>query len=299
VKRVASSICLVLMLPALSKAEPASESQLHALIRDPELSEISGMAVSRRHAGVLWMHNDSDGPAELFAVDETGHRVATVLVEGVENRDWEDIAAFERDGRSYLLIADTGDNGGLRRELELAVVAEPDLRDQSVPADWLIRFHWPDGPRDTESVAVSPDDGMAYFVSKKRVPPELWRVSIVPGDPGELRTAEWVASLSGVKQPTADDLTRNPVFGRYRSQITAFDISADGLTAVVLNYRTAYVYRRSAGEPWAGAVTRQPVEAGFPWLAQAEAMAISLNGQTVWITTERLPAPLISIPLPH
>ena len=43
-------------------------------------------------------------------------------VAGARNTDWEDLAAFELDGRHYLLIADTGDNGGLRRTLQLHVV---------------------------------------------------------------------------------------------------------------------------------------------------------------------------------
>src|SRR5690606_1795107 len=38
----------------------------------PELEEASGLAASRRHAGVLWMHNDSGGEPEVFAVDSTG-----------------------------------------------------------------------------------------------------------------------------------------------------------------------------------------------------------------------------------
>lgn len=276
--------------------EPAPE--LAALLRDPGMAEISGMAASRRHPGILWVHNDSDGPAELFALDREGRRVATVLLDGVWNRDWEDIAAFERDGKAFLAVADTGDNGGLRRELEIAIVAEPDLRDQRLTVDWVVHFRWPDGPRDTEALAIDPLDGHAYLVSKKRVPPELWRLSIDPPEAEEVRTATRVGQLAGIRQPSPEDLRRSPVFGRYRAQITAFDISLDGRLAAVLNYRSAHVYRRQDNETWTEAFSRAPVEVPFPWLAQAEALAIAADGAALWITTERLPAPLISAPLP-
>ena len=276
--------------------EPAPE--LAALLRDPDMAEISGMAASRRHPDILWVHNDSDGPAELFALDREGRRVATVLLDGVWNRDWEDIAAFEREGKAFLAVADTGDNGGLRRELEIAVVAEPDLRDQRLTVDWVVRFRWPDGPRDTEALAIDPHDGQAYLVSKKRVPPELWRLSIDPPETNEVRTATRVGQLAGIRQPSPEDLRRSPVFGRYRAQITAFDISLDGRLAAVLNYRSAHVYLRQGNESWAEAFSRAPVEVPFPWLAQAEALAIAADGASLWITTERLPAPLVSVPLP-
>ena len=70
---------------------------------------------------MLWLHDDGGNPARLFAVDTNGDRLATLRVEGVTKTDWEDMAAFRLDGRDYLLIADTGDNGGLRRTLQLHV----------------------------------------------------------------------------------------------------------------------------------------------------------------------------------
>lgn len=284
--------------PMAAQAVQPGEAKLSALIRDARMDEISGMVASRRHPGVLWVHNDSDGPAELFAIDAEGRLLATLLLEGAENRDWEDITAFELDGRHYLMVADTGDNGGLRRELELAVVAEPELlQDATVPLAWALRFRWPDGPRDTEAVAVDPRDGMVYLISKKRVPPELWRLPLHGDGSDAPAVPELLGTLAGVTQPTAEDLERTPVFGRYRSQITAMDISPDGRLMAVLNYRTAYLYPRAESEDWAAALARTPIEAPYPWLAQAEAIAFSLDGDALWIGTERLPAPLLRLPL--
>jgi hypothetical protein len=274
------------------------EARLAAVLHDARLDEISGMATSRRHPGVLWVHNDSDGPAELFAIDAEGTVLATVLLNGSENRDWEDIAAFERGGISYLMIADTGDNGGLRSSLELAIVEEPaELVDQTVAVAWTQRFRWPDGPRDTEAAGIDPLDGNLYLVSKKRVPAELWRLPLSSDLAASIEVAERIGTLAGIVQPTNDDLERNPVFGRYRSQITGMDISRDGLRMAVLNYRAAYVYQRVPSEPWNEALQRLPLEVPYPWMAQAEGITWSANGQSLWIGTERLPAPLIEVPL--
>src|SRR5262245_45228627 len=97
---------------------------LSGVLLDSQLAEISGLAASRRHCDVLWLHDDGGNPARLFAINTDGDRLATLRID-VTKTDWEDIAAFRLDGRNYLLIADTGDNGGLRRTLQLHVIEEP------------------------------------------------------------------------------------------------------------------------------------------------------------------------------
>lgn len=286
-------------LPASATAAEPTGSALAALITDTRLAEISGMAQSRRHPGILWVHNDSDDEARLFAIDGSGKVRGALTLEGVENIDWEDMAAFEHAGRPYLLVADTGDNGGVRSTLRLLVVAEPERlqEDQHAGVAWTLSFRWPDGARDCEAVAVDAAAGFVYLVAKKRVPPEVWRIPLHPaGDAPVL--AERVGTLAGVVQPSAADLEKNPVYGRYRSQITGADISADGRWFAALNYRTAYLYARNGDDDWARALARDPVELGFPWLPQAEAIAFGGDGAAVWISSEKLPAPLLRAPVP-
>ncbi|MFY0575451.1 hypothetical protein ACN28S_14750 [Cystobacter fuscus] len=58
------------------------------------LAEMSGLAASVRHPGVLWAHNDSGNAFQVFAIDETGKPLATLTLTGVdpEDMDLEDIA---------------------------------------------------------------------------------------------------------------------------------------------------------------------------------------------------------------
>lgn len=266
---------------------------LQALMADERLGEISGIAASRRHPGVFWVHNDGDNAAELHAINGEGHLLATLTLP-VRNIDWEDMASFESEGKFYLLVADVGDNGGLRRELALRVIEEPaTLANSSVRLAWSVRFRWPDGPRDCESVAVDATEGAAYLVSKKRVPPELFRVPLHPSAT-RVQTATRVGSLNGIEQPSAEDLERNPVYGRYRAQITGADISRDGNWFVALNYRRVYLWRKH-GEGWGESVAGAPRVLEFPWIPQAEAVGFDPDGKSLWISSERLPAPLLRV----
>lgn len=273
------------------------EAQFAGVISDAALDEISGLAVSRRHPKILWVHNDSGDAPALKAMSGDGALRATVALEGVPNIDWEDLASYELDGKAYLLIADTGDNGGVRQQLTLHIVEEPaELRDQTIRPVRSIVFRWPDGARDCESVAVDPLRGEILLVSKKRTPPELFRLPLAPAGDGVVQVAERIGHLAGVSQPTPEDLSRNPVYGRYRAQITAADISADGRRLAVLNYRTALVYLREGDEGWDRTVAREPVAVPYPWLPQAEALGFDTDNRTLWIASEKRPTPLLRIP---
>ncbi|PKM07704.1 MAG: hypothetical protein CVV14_07400 [Gammaproteobacteria bacterium HGW-Gammaproteobacteria-4] len=287
--------CLLFTCTSPAQTLPASKtsSRMAALMNDPEVAEISGLASSRLHADVIWVHNDSFDKPMLYALSTAGKRLANVTIAGVENIDWEDIAAFTLNGKSYLLIADTGDNGGIRQTLQLHIVREPEqLHDQTIHPQWSIRFRWPDGPRDCEAVAVDARRGEILLFGKKRVPADLLSLPLRPHD-GVVHAARVVGALAGIAQPNAEDLQRNPVYGRYRSQITAADISPDGRILAVLNYRAAYIYRRRADEDWARAVARPGTELVFPWLAQAEAIGFTSDGKGLWISSERQPTPLL------
>src|SRR5690606_27328002 len=123
VRHLSMLLAAALLLCACTAQAPFA--QLSGMLLDARLDEISGLAASQAHEGVLWMLDDGGNDAQLFAVGTRGGLQATFQVAGVAKTDWEDIAAFELDGRRYLLVADTGDNGGLRRSLQLHVIEEP------------------------------------------------------------------------------------------------------------------------------------------------------------------------------
>src|SRR5688500_7126733 len=50
-----------------------AKGQALGRVQAPNLTEISGVAMSKKNPGVLWVHNDSGHAAELFALAEDGH----------------------------------------------------------------------------------------------------------------------------------------------------------------------------------------------------------------------------------
>ncbi len=260
---------------------------------DPRLTEVSGLAASRAHPGLYWTENDSGNGPHLTAIRADGSPVATVDIIGATNIDWEDLDSFDLGGKHYLMIADTGDNGGIRKTLTLYFVEEPQrLRDgDQLRLAWITSFRWPDGPRDCEATAVDTSAGQVLLISKKRVPPELFAVRLQPA--GRLQTAQRLTSLPGIAQPSASDLEQNPVYGRYRSQISGADLSSNGRVLAVLNYHSVHLYVRGAGQSWAHAMRGEPRQLAFPWLPQAEAIAFSPDGLSLLIGSEQRPSPLL------
>jgi hypothetical protein len=273
--------------------EPEPFARVSGLMVDDALGEVSGMAASRRHPDVLWVENDGGNAPVLHAVSPRGALLATDPVEGVANTDWEDLAAFELDGRHYLLIADIGDNGGLRRTLQLHAVEEPaSLRDTVLRPAWSVSFRWPDGPRDCEAAFVDAAAGKVLLVSKKRHPPELFEVPLRPVA-GTTVVARRIGTLAGVPQADARSLKDRPRVARLVGQVTSADLSPDGRSLAVLTYQDVLFYPRRKTDSWAQAVARKPrIEPLPPLLPQAEALAWSTSGAGLYATGEFRPAPI-------
>ncbi len=270
-------------------------NELSGVLLDLQLNEISGLAASRQHEDVLWLHDDGGNPARLFAVDIHGRRLATFGIEGVTKTDWEDIAAFELDGKHYLLIADIGDNGGLRRTLQLHVIEEPStLENARLQPAWSIAFRWPDGARDSEAVAVDARRGEILLISKKRQPPQLFSLPLRP--PAlELLTASPLGTLAGMPEPDPERARRSPKRGDLDRQVTAASLSPDGDTLAVMTYRYLLLYPRAEGDNWADAVSHPAHTSVLPWLPQAEALGWAADGRSLYATGEFIPAPLYRI----
>ncbi|MDX1594662.1 MAG: hypothetical protein R3298_10450 [Gammaproteobacteria bacterium] len=267
-------------------------------VDDPALPEISGLAVSRRHPGRLWAVNDSGNRPRLHLLGTDGGRLASLDVAGVENIDWEDLAAFELDGTPYLLIADIGDNPGRRSHVHLHVVEEPVVpRDGEVlrPVASLA-FRYPDGPRDAEGVAVDAARGAILVLTKREAQPGFYRLPLRLDTPGETLVAEPVGRFDNPEprfDPPGGPATRS-LFG---ASPTAIDLDAAGRNLLLLTYTAIYRLEIASGASWEEALARP-----FAWLAdhplpQAEALAVAPSGDGLYFTSERLPAPVWRIGL--
>ncbi|AXG79486.1 YncE family protein [Streptomyces paludis] len=158
---------LTVVLPTVATADGGSPDR-DFTIKDPRITESSGLAASRIHPGVYWTHNDSAHPPYIYAVDSrTGETVATITLAGIgEIRDAEAIS-LGPDGNLY--VGDIGDNlNGSWDHVWIYRFPEPkQLKDATVrPTQFTVEYE--DGPRDAESMMVHPTTGRVYIASKNQ-----------------------------------------------------------------------------------------------------------------------------------
>jgi hypothetical protein len=172
-----------------------------------ELHETSGVAVSAAHPGLFWTHNDSRNDPLLFGVSETGTLLARMRVDGAENVDWEDIALAQCPAGSCLYIGDIGDNHARRSRITVYRVPEPHPGDTLTAPAERIYFVYPDGPRDAESLFVTPD-GTLHIITKGREGPiRLFRSNPGPTFDGSEHTLTEVTTLRPAPSVRNDRVT--------------------------------------------------------------------------------------------
>jgi len=261
--------------PHLEYGEPRQLCDLE----DPEVDESSGLAASRREPGLLWTHNDSgDGP-RVYALDLAGRRRASVEIAGAQAVDWEDMASFTWKGRPYLLLADVGDNDHARDDCALYLVPEPTPGQTRVPLERKIPLRFAEGPYDCEAVGVDASDGTVLLVTKtrpKRGPARVYTFTLPATSP---RTPLVLRATGKVDVPW----------------VTALDISPDGRRAVLLTYKDAWLFERAEGATWADALGEPGRRIALPKRRQGEAVCFGQDGLTLFLTSEKLPAPLFEV----
>jgi len=261
-------------------------------LQSPAIVEASGLAHSRRRQNLLWVINDGGEEPLLHAVTPEGEALGAVRVAGAENRDWEDLAAFSYEGSSWLLVADIGDNGGIRDHLTLYVVPEPEPADGEVAPAWTVRYTYPDGPHDAEAVAVDGEAGHIYVLTKRTEPAELHTLPLRPAASAGVLISTLVTGLDSLPaREEAAGLLAAAV--PYHWQPTGMDMAADGSAVAVLTYADVYYYPRREAETWADALAREPLPLGMPLVPIAEAVAFDERGRSLFITAEGRHAPLL------
>ncbi len=292
----ARSVTALLAAVALFQGARAAEPRLERLtVADSEITEASGLAASSAADGFLWTLNDSGGKPIIYAVGADGAVLARVKIRDVKNRDWEAMAAFSLDGEPRLLVADTGDNLGQHKIARLHIIREPAPREgkfpESVPVERTIAFTYEDGPRDVEAVAVDAAAGEILLVSKRDAPPRIYTLPLRPR--GSKLVARKIGTVPTIPPPNLLEQKFDP----YGPQPTSMSIAPDGSALALLTYKAAYLYRRNSGENWVDALARDPERLPIPRLPQAEGIAFSRDGRSIFVISEGKPAPLIRLDL--
>jgi hypothetical protein len=251
--------------------------------------EISGLAASVDHPGLLWAHNDDAGPATLLGLTASGGLAATATLDATVT-DLEDLGRVDgpADGPDLLYLADTGDNDLVRDGVRVLRIAEPAVDPgatgpRPAVADVAVfDLRYGDGQRhDAEALIVEPDSGDLYLFTKhqERDPRSLvFRVAGLAG----------LAAGAYVLEPVLDDGDAPGLDGR----IVTASLSPDGALVLVgfSNEDTFRIWPRagSIGDTLRGAPCQAPRAEG-----QVEGAAFLPDSSGYYMTAEGASPPIV------
>jgi hypothetical protein len=269
-------------------------------IEDQRLPEISGIAVSGKTDSLLWVLNDNCNSPTLYALNFQGRVLGSVLIAGVDNIDWEDMAGFNLGNTSYLLIGDVGDNQGTRPHCYIHIIEEPSLFDLKRSGELVIQpvctmqFKYPDGSRDCESIAVDVTQNKIYMLSKRAKPPVLYELPLLLADPDSTLIARRLGQVRTIPLPKRAEIIAKKL---NETAVWPTSMAFSKSAAVILTYDNAYYYTKNENACWISALSEHPQIIELPYIPQAESVCFSPDEQYIFIISERLPSPIYRIRL--
>lgn len=242
---------------------------IQASISNPDLAEISGLAFSKKHPNLMYVHTDSGGEPTVTMLDSLGRELGKIELEDAKNRDWEDIAVGPGpDGKSYVYVGEIGDNAGVHKEILIYRFPEPSTvqKTQSAKVE-ILRLTYPNGPRDAESLMVDPISGDLFILSKRDDKNSVYCVSQDAFAQGkavlkQLHNLNFTGSVAG-------------------------DISQDGSRILVKNYFAVFYWERKTGESIGQALERKPKRLPYVPEPQGEAIGFNRKGSSFFTLSEK------------
>jgi len=257
---VAVGLAVAVLATVVAPATAASTTEV-CRFSDGRLTEISGLAYSPSHPGVLWTHNDSSGGPYIYAVDSrTCRTLARVRIAGIPARDIEAIApGRDRKGRPVLWIADIGDNRDSWPYVRIHRIREPAVIASTTVSARTYRVTYADRPHNAETLLADPRSQQLWIVTKQLAHGSLYALP---------------ARLSRTKVNIARKVR---VEG---GLVTDGAVSPDGTRYVLRDYVNGTVFD---GLP----PGRNAREFPLPLQIQGEAMTWTPDGRALLVASER------------
>ncbi len=244
-----STLPFLVTLALSSSLNAANARQPYAEIDALEISECSGIAKSKKFEDVYWVHNDSAGGSDLYAINRSG-KLLSIIPTSIPNTDWEDIAA-DNDGNLY--IGDFGNFNNTRRNLAIQSLAEPDpssdasdVAYRSFPFAYPDQIQFPPKKRLFDCEALFWAEGNLFLLTKSL------------GD-----TYTRLYRFNELRENTTNTPQRIGIFD-IGPQVTAADVSIDGKRLAILTTRSIWIFDRpeSGWNYLDGAARFMKIEAG-------------------------------------
>lgn len=275
---VSASIVVAMLCCVQSQAGtkiPRFSGQIDlGVLEASSITEASGIASSRRNADVLYTHNDSGGANVIYAINSTGRNLGVYTIGGSTAGDWEDIAVGPGPvaGVNYIYIGNIGDNAQQQPVRYIYRIPEPVVSSSqspvttTLPGAETIRYQYPDGFHDAETMMVDSPTKDIYIVSKREANVRVYRAPY-PQSTTSIITLQHVATLGF-------------------DWAVGGDISPDGSEIVVKKYNFIYHWKRSAGQTVGQAMSALPRLLPYTPEAKSEAVCWRADGAGYYSVSE-------------
>lgn len=245
-------------------------------LSDTEIKEASGIAPSYKYPGLYWLHNDSGDTSRLFLVDSSGSVKATVYLKNIINRDWEDLKTYKNssDGRSYVYVADIGDNFNKYEHKMIYRFEEPFIPSGTSNPEVVIEqvdkviIKYYDGKRDAETLLLDPISAQIFIISKWEKNVSIYEVPV---------NFNWNDTVTLTNQGTLRV-----------SAVVSGDISENGEEILLKTYLKIYYWKRKKVESLFETLARSPSEIPYEPEGQGEALCWALGGKDFYTVSECL-----------
>jgi hypothetical protein len=272
VKMIKKAVLIIIALCAIGYVALSARAPKEFTLQTALLDEASGIVCSRINKDVLWTHNDSGGKPIAYAISKEGKLLTKLELQGVKNRDWEDIALSPdpKTGKSYLYLGDIGDNGAKYGSVYVYRAEEPKLnaRDSLLVCKDVetIEVQYSDGARDAEALFIEPLSKDIYIISKREEHVGLYRVAY-PYSTTKVNIAKRISSL--------------PL-----TWVTAADISPNGKYLLVKTYTGVWRFKVKHSPDGGIILNAQPKTLPYRLEPQGEAVGYDAKGKGYYTLSE-------------
>jgi hypothetical protein len=215
-----------------------------------DYNELSGVASSQVNVGVLYAHDDNAN-SPIVITNQKGDDLGRIIIDNVQTINIEDIGVGPGPdpGKSYIYLADIGDNNANRSSIAVYRFAEPVINSPSAQTEIhitsvdKIQLTYPKGAVNAETVLVDPLTKDLLIVSKEKAG-------------GTLYVASYPQSATAVT--TLKALVKTPF-----DLLTSGDISSDGTELLLRNEDQIWYWKRQSGQSLTQVILSQAQRAPY------------------------------------
>lgn len=196
-----------------------------------DYNELSGVCASQLNTGILYVHNDYRN-APIVITNAQGEDLGKIVLDGISSLDPEDISVGPGpiDGKTYIYLADIGDNKFTRSEIVIFRFEEPRLTNPGETTEIHVAdvakivLKYPSGSFNAETFLLDPLSKDIFIATKEKGKSTIFKAS-------------WPQSLTATT-------TLEPVLKTTFDLLTAGDISADGKGILLRNKGQVWYWNR-------------------------------------------------------